>query len=232
MVLGLFRPYQGGYIYWQPNTGACAVHGDILAHYLHLGGPGSFLGFPQSDELAGSQSGCRVSRFESGAIYWSQATGAREVHGNIYIRYLYLEAERGFLGLPISDEVSLPGGRKSEFQGGTIYWSPDSDAREVHGAIRERYHQLGGPAGFLGFPTSDESDVLPRSNQPSGGKVSHFQRGAIYWTGRTGAFEVHGAIRELYETQLGGPLGKLGYPLSNETNLPNSDIRYNDFERG
>jgi hypothetical protein len=230
--IGSFRQYRGGFIYWHPNTGAYELHGDILALYQRLGGSASFLGFPQTDELAGARPGSRVSRFEGGAIFWSPTTGAHEIHGQIYIRYLYLEAERGFLGLPISDEESVPGGRKSEFQGGTLYWSGDSGAHEIHGMIRERYRQLGGPASFLGFPTSDESDVLTRDKRPSGGKVSRFQHGTIYWTGRTGAFEVHGAIRELYETQLGGPLGVLGYPITNETNLPDSDIRYNNFERG
>jgi uncharacterized protein with LGFP repeats len=137
------------------------------------------------------------------------------------------------MGLPLSDEQPVRGGCKSEFEWATLYWSPDSGAREVHGAIRDRYHRLGGPAGFLGFPTSDESDVLNRNGRPSGGKVSRFQHGTIYWTGRTGAVEVHGAIRELYEKELGGPLGRLGYPLTNETQYPGpDDIRYNNFERG
>lgn len=229
---GRCREYQGGVIYWHPHQGAFEVHGAILARYKALGGPAGFLGFPHSDEEKGAQRGSKVSRFEGGHIYWSAKTGAHEVHGEILIRYLYHGAEGGSLGLPTSDEVEVPGGRKSEFQRATIYWSSSSGAHEVHGAIRTRYHQLGGPGSFLGFPTSDESDILQSNGKPSGGKVSRFQGGTIYWSKNSNAYEVHGTIRALYESKLGGPLGPLGYPLTNEKRLAQPDIRYNNFQKG
>jgi uncharacterized protein with LGFP repeats len=34
--------------------------------------------------------------------------------------------ERGPLGYPTSDEYSVPGGRQSNFQGGTLFWDANT----------------------------------------------------------------------------------------------------------
>jgi hypothetical protein len=56
-------------------------------------------------------------------------------------------------------------------------------------AISDKYAQLGGAAGFLGPQITAE---VPAAN---GGLKQDFRNGTIYWHSRTGAFEVHGAIR-------------------------------------
>ena len=232
---GRYRTYQRGAIYWSAGTGAWEVHGAIYSHYRAHSGPTGSLGFPNSDESVAARPGARYNRFENGAIYWSASTRAKEVHGLIFAHYLYLGAEKCHLGLPVSDEMNCANGqgRKSRFQGGNIYWSGATGAHEVHGAILSRYLKLGGPAGFLGFPISDETDILKSNNQPSGAKFSRFQGGTIYWSSASGAWEVHGAIRQLYEKS-GGPLGssKLGFPIGNETRVGGSDIKFNDFQGG
>jgi len=229
---GRVRTYQGGTIYWSFDSGAHEVHGQILNFYNSAGGPTGYLGFPRTDEMAGARPNSRKSLFENGGIYWSASTGAHEVHGAIFIKYLDLLEEQGFLGLPTSDESSVAGGRASEFQGGLVLWSPDTGAHEVHGSILTRYRALGGPGGFLGLPLTDESNVLAANGQPSGGKSSRFRGGTIYWSPASGAFEVHGAIRYLYEEKLGGPFSDLGYPVSDESAIQNSAIRYNNFQKG
>lgn len=231
---GRYRTYQRGVIYWAPDSGAHEVHGAILTQYnKHQGATGS-LGFPLQDELPGGRPGSMVSRFEYGAIYWSPGTGAWETHGAIFAHYLYKGGDKSFLGLPVSDEMNCANGqgRESRFQGGTIFWSSATGAFEVHGAILAKYLALGGPGGFLGFPISDETDVVNSSGQASGGKLSRFQGGTIYWSPASGAFEVHGDIRATYE-KLGGPLSSgLGYPVGDETGVGGSDIRFNDFQKG
>ena len=55
---------------------------------------------------------------------------------------------------------------------------------------------------------------------------------AIYHrAGTTEAFEVHGGIRNYYES-FGGPLGHLGFPTSDEGNLGADGNRYSKFEHG
>jgi hypothetical protein len=86
--------------------GAYEVHGAIGAHYAALGGSGSVLGYPVTDESGAPDSVGRFNHFEAGSIYWTPATGAHEVHG--LIRQLW--AQNGWernasLGYPISDEL-------------------------------------------------------------------------------------------------------------------------------
>lgn len=229
---GRMRTYQGGTIYWSANSGTHVVTGAILQSFNSLGGPTGILGFPTTDEENGARPGSRKNRFEVGAIYWSPGTGAKEVHGMVFVHYLELDAEAGFLGLPTSNEVVCHGGCKREFEGGTMFWSGYSTAHEVHGAIREKYLTLGGPDGLLGFPISDEMPVLDANGHATPGRFSRFQGGTIYWSQQTGALETHGEIRNLYEKVLGGPRGELGYPISDEKTWPGTNIRYNDFQKG
>jgi uncharacterized protein with LGFP repeats len=111
-----------------------------------------------------------------------------------------------------SAEMSMPDGRgwARDFENGSIYWTADTGAHEVHGAIRVKWAQLGGHSGFLGYPATDETGC------PDGrGRFNHFEGGSIYWRDDIGAHEVHGAIRDLWAS-MGWESGRLGYPMSDE----------------
>ncbi|MFC8524793.1 hypothetical protein ACFUCI_18400, partial [Pseudarthrobacter sp. NPDC057230] len=64
--------------------------------------------------------------------------------------YEQLGGSASFLGTPVGSAYDIAGGRAQDYTAGTIYWSPGTGAREVHGAIRGRYLAFGGPAGLLG----------------------------------------------------------------------------------
>ncbi|GIM95899.1 phospholipase A2 [Paractinoplanes toevensis] len=81
--------------------------------------------------------------------------------------------------------------------------------RPVCRDIRARFLTTGGPGGPLGQPTSDEFGVI------DGGLGQHFERGSIYWSARTGAWDVRGVIRDKYFA-LGAERGVLGMPTSGE----------------
>jgi hypothetical protein len=55
---------------------------------------------------------------------------------------------------------------------------------DVIGAIRDRWLALGGAGSFLGNPVTDEMDFS------EGGRVSVFERGAIYWWPDVGAIDI------------------------------------------
>jgi uncharacterized protein with LGFP repeats len=178
--------FQGGTIYWSPSTGAHVVYGAIGAEYNGLGGPAGY-GLPTSDEAnVPGAPGARVTNFQNGAsIYWSAGTGAHEVHGAIAADYNSVGGPAGY-GLPLTDEADVPGvpgARFNSFQnGGTIYWSAGTGAHEVHGAINAEYASIGGPAGVLGLPLSDETVA------PGGvGRYNYFVGGGVYWSAQTGA---------------------------------------------
>jgi uncharacterized protein with LGFP repeats len=123
--------------------------------------------------------------FEHASIYWSPATGAHEVHGDIRVKWARLGGTR-FLGLPLTDETGCPDGvgRFNHFERGSIYWTPQGGAWEVHGAIRELWSRQGWERGRLGYPVGDERDI-------PGGRASRFQGGEVTWTPTGGPVAHH-----------------------------------------
>jgi hypothetical protein len=94
------------------------------------------------------------------------------------------------------------------------------------GEIDKKYQALGGCGGFLGTALTDE-----RTTPDGVGKYNVFVGGSIYWSPSTGAFEVHGAIRDKWR-DLNWEAGPLGYPLSNETKTPDGIGRFSVFQHG
>lgn len=181
--VGSFQHYANGSIYYHPSTGAHEVHGLIRARWASLGWERSFLGYPLTDESTTPDGIGRYNHFQGGSIYWSPSTGAWEVHGAIRGKYSALGWERSFLGYPLTNETTTPDGvgRYNHFQGGSIYWSPSTGAWEVHGAIRAHWASLGWERSPLGYPISDELVVYGGA-----ARISHFQRGSIYWSASAG----------------------------------------------
>ena len=126
---GRYRHYQGGSIYWHPDTGAHEVHGAIRSKWSRMGWEKSFLGYPMWDETPRLDRVGRWQKFQGGYIHWHPDTGAREVHGAIMVRYHHQKSRFGY---PISDELDTPdGGRYSRFQKGFVVWTPESGAHGI-----------------------------------------------------------------------------------------------------
>lgn len=152
--------------------------------------------------------------------------GAGLTLGAIEAKYLSLGGCKSFLGAPSTTELrtAVGDGRYNVFQNGAIYWRGDLGAFEVHGPIRTVWGTLAWETGPLGFPISDVERT------PDGvGSYSVFEGGSVYWSPRTGAHEVFGAIRAKWG-ELGWEGGALGYPTSGEYDVPEG--RRSDFERG
>ncbi|MEU4039659.1 LGFP repeat-containing protein [Streptomyces collinus] len=126
-----------------------------------------------------------------------------------------------WIGAPVdagagTDEGPNPDGRgrSLDFENGTIEWSPETGAHEVHGAIRDHWARLGGEK-FLGYPLTDEMGT------PDGvGRYNHFENGSIYWTPETGAWEAHGAIRDKWASMGAVPFRRPGPWVSDEAGQP------------
>lgn len=198
--------------------------------YAQLGGAGGFLGNPKGPETDGTNpTGLRKRDYDFGSIYFTGPTGAHETHGDIAQKYYALSREDGVLGFPVTDEMILADGigRVTFFSGGAIFWRPGTGAFEVHGAIAGRYFSIGGASSVLGYPTSDESDTSDKT-----GRFNQFDFGVIFWKGKAGAHEVHGAILAKWKS-LGMQAGFLGYPLTNEIPVATpAGGRSNKFEHG
>jgi uncharacterized protein with LGFP repeats len=231
---------QGSAMYYFPGQfasetiGPYFVQGCVYQKYLIEGDVTGWMGFPTSDEQAANGghyntfagSVCGSNQSGSG-IYDLPSVGAREVDGCIYQKYLGLQGTAGILGYPKTDEQSISDGTSTghvsyfvgsgcsaQNQGSAIY--SHNGEFEVHGCIFQEYLNRSGPAGVLGFPTTDE--------QPIGsGHVNYFASSvcgsnsgsAIYDLSSLGAHEVHGCIYQKY-LSLGGPTGVMGFPMSDE----------------
>ncbi len=187
----------------------------IEARYQALGGARGFLGAAATPVTVCPDGIGYFRHYKGGSIYWSPGTGAHEVHGAIRAKWAAMGWEKSFLGYPRTDETvgrdPKQEGRVNHFQGGSIYWHPQTGAFEVHGAILAKYRELGAEASLLGYPTTDETATPDRV-----GRFNHFQRGSIYWTPSTWAHEVHGLIRQYWAQHGWERNPKLGYPLTDE----------------
>lgn len=113
------------------------------------------------------------------------------------------------------------------FAGGKIFFTPETGAHIMSGAILEKYESLGGPTGDLGFPTIDEG--AGRAANSRNVTFNAPDSPVIFWTPDTGARVVRGAINSAWDT-LGGSAGVLGVPADDETT--NGDVISQKFTGG
>lgn len=188
--------------------------------------------------IPASQGGGTVQYFNGGMIVARSNGNVFVVYGAIYVCYQALGGLACDLGQPVNDEeAAAGGGRVSRFDAGDIYYSGGSGAHAIKGAIRARYNALGGPASVLGYPTTNETQVMQ-----SGKAIGAFNRflndGAIYWSGPTGAWEVYGAVRDAWEMQYKGVNGPLGFPVAAQGHIaavqapPLPETTYGTFQKG
>ncbi len=76
----------------------------------------------------------------------------RQITGQIRLAYDALNCSPG---LATSRQVRVAGGLRQAFEDATIYFAEGTGAHELDGVVLAFYKDQGGPAGSLGFPTSD-----------------------------------------------------------------------------
>ncbi|MEU1409321.1 hypothetical protein ABZ471_45065 [Streptomyces sp. NPDC005728] len=157
------------------------IGGDIRAKYIAMGGEGSPLGCPTSDELTTPNGRGKYNTFIGGSIYWTSETGAHPVWGAIRDKWRDLGWEGGKLGFPKDDELTNPDGqgKRQEFEGGTVYWHPSrsNGAHPVWGRIGDKWGAAGWEQGPYGYPVTDE---IPGLNSEDG-YAQQFENGPIGW---------------------------------------------------
>ncbi|MFT8638056.1 MAG: hypothetical protein ABF811_08935 [Pseudoclavibacter sp.] len=222
---GFSQAFQNGQIHWSPATGAHFTRGGIQAYWAARGWQDSWLGYPTGDELA--VPGGVSQTFQGGTVWWNAATGTTfAVRGSVLNRYAAQGWERGGLGYPTSDELSVRGGVSQTFQGGTIFWQTSArSAFAVRGALLAKYATLRYEQGPLGFPQADELSGLK-----NGGYSQLFLNGTqIHWSPASGAHVTLGGI-QAYWARNGWENGWLGYPTGDEVAV--RDGSYQTFQGG
>ena len=223
---GRFQLYQGGAIFWSPETGAHDVQSGMRDRYAATGWERGPLGYPTTDHAATSDGRGRFQFFRNGAIFWSPETGVHDLQGAVRDRYAATGWERGSLGYPTTDHAATSDGRGrfQFFRNGAIFWSPETGAHDLQGAVRDRYAATGWERGPLGYPTTDHA-----ATSDGRGRFQFFRNGAIFWSPETGAHDLQGAVRDRYAA-MGWERGPLGYPTSDAYAVPGGSRT--DFQHG
>lgn len=188
-----FNGYNANIYYKAGTPEPFAVLGEIFKLYDHMisgdasgGGYNKrievknqklFIGAPVSDEFPTPQKKGAGQHFEGGSIYWSQPTGAHEVHGDILGKWKKLGWENSFLGFPKTDETATPDGygKFNVFEGGMIYYHPNLGTFAVPNMIVNIWSKQGWEKGKLGYPISDE--IIKNNNS-----IQKFEFGAVIST--------------------------------------------------
>jgi hypothetical protein len=173
-------------------------------------------------------------------VYGPRSSPATTPCYNIAQKYQNFTGAEGLLGAATTGELGTPDGI-GHFQhyqtasaslvpfdtaGGSIYWTPTTCAHVVQGPIHIKWSAIGWERSPIGYPVTDMTAT------PDGlGRYNHFQSGSIYWSPLTGAYEVHGLIRDRWAS-LGWERSTLGYPISDETNEINGTGRFSLFQHG
>lgn len=168
----------------------------------------SWLGVPSGPQACGLRDGGCRRDYAAGSIYWSPAVGARFVRSRIHGRYAASGAE-GRLGYPVQDTSCTAVDQcVQRFQSGWIQSTSPTNVRAVWGAIGRTWTALGGPAGPVGHPVTDERCGLVRS-----GCFQGFLGGTVYWSPASGARWVDRTFMGAYG-RASYERGRLGYPRS------------------
>jgi uncharacterized protein with LGFP repeats len=125
--------------------------------------------------------------FAGGKIFYSPATGANVVTGQVLAKYESVGGPQGDLGFPTSSEDD--GGLATESRMTSfaakdqpaIFWTPDYGAVIVRGAMNAAWQKLGAAKGALGAPMADQTE--------SGDVITQrFSGGVISWDRSKNAF--------------------------------------------
>jgi hypothetical protein len=172
---GAMRQYEGGTVYYSKETGAHAMHGEILKRYQTLGGPESDLGFPKNDE---SDTGDGMGRFnefsapEGAAMYWNPQAGVTVIKGKVLEAWNQSGGIKGPFGYPTADMSVVDGVQTGKFAGpeGTeIQWSKAAGLVTIPAALA---------ATIPGFSTGGTTSV---SKAVTAAKDAVEEKGGFKW---------------------------------------------------
>lgn len=133
--------------------------------------------------------------------------------GAIIARWQQLGGPKSVVGSPTSPEAIAAGSaRYATFDKGAMYWSPETGAQPVNGAIYDAWGSLGYERGALGLPTSAEI-------QEPEWVVQNFQHGTLNFDRLDGSITrvLNGMVQKLPPPSPSGPpvqLERFSPPIS------------------
>lgn len=149
------------------------------------------------------------------SVQTAAATPDGDAHDAITAAWQSAGGDGSPLGAPRGEVHPAGIGFAQDFAGGTIYFTPETGAKTLYGAILDKYESLGGAASAgLGFPSSDEVPGLVPDSRVA--ILSGADNPVIFWTPEHGAHVVRGPINAAWD-KLGSSTGALGVPVDDES---------------
>jgi len=236
-----------------PEERAVSYTDDINNEYQQTQG---LLGSPRNNTYfnAGTTSAAPAGTtgigkdYEWGSIHWSQQYGAVALWRDLqreYEEYSSPNGSGGWLGFPTKREYDWNGGKRTDFEGGYIYW--DGQRAKAYRlnelpsgvsvpnwetAIENEYQQT---KGLLGNPRNNTYfNAGTTSAAPAGttGKGKDYEWGSIHWSQQYGAVALWRDLQREYEeySSPNGSGGWLGFPTRREYDWNGG--KRTDFEGG
>lgn len=128
------------------------------------------------------------------------------------------------IGSCVNNEYDHSRGKAEDFRNGTVYWSAETGAHALFGAINAKYASLDGANGWLGFPKTGE-----RTTPDGKGRYVHFEFGSIYWTPETGANAIPGDMFTAWGEK-GWENSDIKYPVAEATPINGGLVQ--EFQNG
>ncbi len=188
---------------------------------------GGALGWPKGNVgWSSARDGGEYQTFANGTITWQESRGA------FFIPKPVWEARNQAGGLAgtgwptgvVKTSGAGAGGKYQYFEDGAITWQESRGAFFIPQPMWEARNQAGGLAG-TGWPTA----AVGTSSAGTGGKYQNFEKGAMAWNDKRGAFFVPKAIWDARK-KVGGLAG-LGWPTAPATTDSKGKLSQK-FEKG
>jgi hypothetical protein len=172
-----------------------------------------------------------LQHYQKGLITQRAEEAAFAVYGPIFPKLSW--SPSGGFGWPIADSAEITVETKvlgftSRFEHKAAFLIADKESvvELDYDAIYAKWWKLGGPAGDLKFPVTGKQDAAGQK-----GSFVDFQNGSIF-SSHAGVHEVHGLNRKLWRERHAEADPRTGFPISDESTIPGTSNRYNDFENG
>ena len=133
-TVGRYADFEHGSIYWHPNTGSIPVPTLVYETWKSELWEQGFLGYPTRYHVVYDGLG-DLQEFQGGTITRRYGQPGYVAHGVIGDRWRTEGDVGGPLGWPTSNEYDSDGGRRQDFDGGSLHWHP-SGAIKLVGATQ------------------------------------------------------------------------------------------------
>jgi len=194
--------FEGGYIYWDGQRAEAYRHGELPApnwqqameqEYQAMKG---LLGNPSGPYATAGRSPQGTTgkwrAYETGTIHWSSQYGAVALWHDLQREYNEHGGSGGWLGFPTKRERDWNGGKRTDFEGGFIYWDGQRATAYRNGEFVITKEHLDKFARVAARSPEIGAAKGPIEHRGNGFLFQPFESGHIEWNGQKFVVTIYG----------------------------------------